>query len=47
MFNKKMGARELVYLFAGIERHPWGFQVCTCTLPIMTTLHPVVVSLCR
>jgi hypothetical protein len=47
MFKKKMSARELVYLFAGIERHPWGFLLCTCTLPIMTTLLAMVVSWCR
>jgi len=31
MFKKKMSARELVYLYAGIERHPLGFVLWMCT----------------
>jgi hypothetical protein len=38
MFIKKMSARELVYLFAGIERYPLGFFLWMCTRQIATLL---------
>lgn len=47
MFKKQMSARDLVYLFKGIELHPWGFLLFTCTRPIVITFLVVVASWCR